>query len=139
MLGPSASISDCGDDCFECNLCYMSNDPDNLYPVCNDFRPMRYSSPCTYKSRWTGDLCNANGPCFKSYPFGDPEKYRAPDAECRTLPNPYLDLSAMKYGTRTCKTKQGFCSECSGEPCNWSYRTDDPDRWKGATAMCRCR
>jgi hypothetical protein len=105
MAGPSPRISDCGDDCYECNQCYMSNDPDNVYPVCNDYRPMRFSSPCPNKGRWNEDICNENGPCFKSYPFGDPEKYRAPDAACRTLPEPYLDLSAMKYGSKVCKTK----------------------------------
>lgn len=87
-------------------------------------------------------MCNPSDDfCMMSFPYGDPKRNRSDDAGCRSLPNSYYsDDSEIKYGRKVCKNKNGFCKLCDDwERCTWSYRLDDDDKWRGATAMCRCK
>lgn len=132
----SFSVNDCESGCHECREAWMSDDADNVYASCQDARPMRYGQLC--KSNANTKMCSPGDDyCLKSYPYGDPARFKSRDAGCRSLPDAYLEN--LEYGKKKCKSRVGLCPECDfGQKCRWSYRADDADIWKGATAMCRC-
>ena len=86
------NLNQCEEGCHECFNAWMSNDIDNVYQTCVDYRPMKFGRPC-------GPLqdqskCNReNDYCLHSYPYGDLDKYRSVDASCRSVPDSYLDHS----------------------------------------------
>jgi len=48
----------------------------------------------------------------------------------------------MKYGNRQdSNSTKGLCKYgCDdGKTCNWSWCVEDGDKWKGASAMFRCK
>ena len=99
---------------------------------------MKYGNAC--KERYRGVTCNSDDRyCLKSYPYGDPDKYKSDQKGCRSVPDTYLDSSQLKKAKRECPLSKGICGTCCDEEdCFWSYRKDDADKGKGATAMCRC-
>ena len=66
------------------------------------------------KTKWSCYYCQENLPTQKMLSDHRREKHLDPE------------------GNFLCK----FCEE--GERCSWSYRNDDPDLWRGYSAMCRC-
>ena len=128
----------CEEGCHECYNAWMSNDESNVYQVCLEDRPMRFGRPCS--SGQDSSRCHSeNAYCLNSFPYGDVDKYRSDDAACRTVPDSYLDEDNLLYGRKRCKDRVGLCPYCgSSQRCSWSYRADDPDAWRGYSAMCRC-
>lgn len=78
--------------------------------------------------------------CHKSYPYGDASKFRSDDMACRTVPDHFVngdfDYSRRKTRNQSC----GLCKYgCGDDECFRSWLSDDGDRWRGASAMCRCK
>lgn len=140
VIGDAAdNINQCDTGCHECYNAWMSNDVTNIYQICLEYRQMRFGTMC--RDNHDASRCNwQNDFCLKSYPFGDPDRFASDDSACRTVPDSYLDNSNLKYGRKTCKDRAGLCPYCAEwESCNWSYLSDDPDKWRGYSAMCRCK
>jgi len=139
--GPTRSLEECGKGCTQCHECWNSNDPFTVDAMCVDDRVMKYGSKCNNNKKWPADNCGADDLCAKSYPYGDPDKMRSPDAMCRSVPKENIEGPFMWAG-RPCKnTKHGFCSfGCdSDEVCTMSWLADDPKKWKAASSTCRCK
>ena len=84
--GPTRSLEECGKGCTQCHECWNSMDPFTVEAMCMDERVMKYGSKCNNNKKWPADNCGADDLCAKSYPFGDPDKMRSPDAMCRSVP-----------------------------------------------------
>ena len=117
---------------------YHENVPELIWYQCVDTTIYKFGNEC--KNRHDKSMCATEGHCHKSYPHGDPEKMRSEHAGCRTIPDHYLE-GDFKFGRRdswspTC----GLCKDGCGEgSCHNSWLRSDPDKWKSASAMCRCK
>jgi hypothetical protein len=105
-----------------------------------DERVMKYGKKCENISKWNHDICNDEGLCLRSYPYGDPAKTHSEEAKCRTPPASHID-GPFEYG-KACKSSvAGLCSYgCSeNEVCSNSWLAKDPLQKKSASATCRCK
>ena len=139
--GPTRSLEECGDGCTQCHEYWNSNDPFTIEAMCMDEREMKYGNKCNNNKKWNADNCNEEGYCLKSYPFGDPDKMRSPEAMCRTAPESHIE-GPFGWASRPCKNeKAGLCGYgCdAGEVCTYSWLQEDPLKWKAASAICRCK
>lgn len=81
--------------------------------------------------------CSTGQACQMSYPFGDKQKTRSPDAACRCLPRQRAP-HGYTFETRNKKQVQnGTCDGC--KDCAASYPKDDPTMFKSAETMLRCK
>lgn len=137
--GPAERLDMCEDGCTQCNDSWMSDDETFIFQTCTDWTVYRYGGKCG--KRLDQSLCNTGSDqyCHKSYPHGDPDKYSSIDAACRTVPPSYIE-GEFNYATKECrKATAGLCRYGCNGTCHNSWFIDDEEKWKGASAMCRCK
>lgn len=137
--GVAANISMCEEGCSACHKTWMSNTPDVIEYMCYDETVYQYRNKCGNKRDLS--LCGEEDICHISWPHGDTQKARSPDAACRPVPDEYIFNDFMFATKRECKNmNQGLCRYgCDeGETCRNSWWAEDALRWKSASAMCRC-
>jgi len=135
----SMHLSDCDEGCSECHDAWMSNDPENFYQVCTDWTVYRFGNPCKIE-RHDISRCSWNDvECLWSYDYSDPRKFRSDTKACRTVPPSFI-TNEFKFGKKVHKNNnKGICRFTEGcSTCQWSWVTDDENKWKGASAMNRC-
>merc|ERR1712109_211675 len=85
--------------------------------------------------RMDQSLCDGECDCHMSWPAGDKNKRRSPDAACRCLPK-QMAPQAYTYKKECRKNTWGACDGCDN--CKFSWPQFDTKRWKSAEKMCRC-
>lgn len=84
----------------------------------------------------TCDTCGDDS-CHISWVFGDADKWRSDEAQCRCLPKQRAP-QGYTYGRRQCKRNTwGTCNGC--DDCRWSWPSDDTAKGGSAEALCRCK
>lgn len=140
---PKLNSAGCGENCSECRSFYYENAPTDTWNECVDTREMRFVKYCP--SSWNSDKCQTDEPyCMRAYPFGDPDKTRSAEYECRSLPPERIgnlsDQVTWRNSNRECRTSNGLCYYgCNGGTCHNSWFRSDPLKGKSASAMCRCK
>jgi len=138
----SLDSGECGSNCAECRWSYPEFAPDLYVERCFEQHEnnIRFGGPC-----WRRDdksTCMEDGLCHRSWYNDDADKWNSLEAKCRTVPESYVE-NDFTYGNRECRRpdKAGLCRYgCGeGETCNNSWLSDDDNKWKSASAMCRCR
>jgi hypothetical protein len=138
--GVAQSLDQCGSGCTECHEAHYENFPDDIVYECTDYTVYKYGNICTPNNKWNEDKCmtSSTGYCHKSYPYGDPDKMRSPEAACRTIPSENVD-NEFEFGSRDCWSPTGgLCNYGCEGTCHNSWIASADTKWKHSSAMCRC-
>ena len=136
---PALNSGNCGDDCAQCMEHYVDTDPTNMWYECVDWTIYRFGNKCGNNADKSKCMTGSDTYCHKSYPYGDADKFRSDDMACRTVPDIYIngDFNWARRATRN--QSCGLCNYGCENECFRSWLSDDADRWRGASAMCRCK
>jgi len=136
---PTLTSGNCTDECSQCMEHFYENAPADIWYQCVDTTIYKFGNVCN-KPWHDTSMCATTGHCHKSYPHGDPEKMNSEFKGCRTIPDKFLE-GDFKFGRRdswspTC----GLCKDgCGDGTCHNSWLRSDPEKWRSASAMCRCK
>ena len=85
-----------------------------------------------------GQNCSGGGKdCAWSWPSNDPAKWASNDAHCRCNVGGSPSPSNWTYGNACATKDSGQCgSNCNA--CDWSWPSNDPEKWASKDADCRC-
>jgi hypothetical protein len=140
--GPAPALNSgiCGNDCSQCMEHFVDTDPTNTWYECVDWTIYRFGNKCKDNHDKSKCMTDSGAYCHKSYPYGDADKFRSDDMACRTVPDGYV-TGNMNFARRKTRNQScGLCTYgCGGGECFRSWLSDDGDRWRGASAMCRCK
>lgn len=138
----SLDAGECGSNCAECRWSwYELATEDTFIERCYEQHDdnIKFGGPC-----WKRDdksSCMEDGLCHKSWYVDDADKWNSIDSKCRTVPENYIE-NDFTFGRNQCRrpTKAGLCRYgCDdGQECRNSWISGSDDKWKSASAMCRC-
>jgi hypothetical protein len=134
------SLDQCDAGCTECHEAHYENFPNDILYQCTDYTVYKYGNICTPDNQWDESKCmtSSTGFCHKSYPYGDPDKMKSPEAACRTIPSTHVD-STFEFGHRDCWSPTGgLCHYGCEGTCHNSWAEGDLLKWLSPNAMCRC-
>lgn len=94
-----------------------------------------FGDSCKTKNQ---DLCgNDCNDCAWSWPSNDPAKWSSKDAHCRCNVGAGPSPTQYTYGNACATKDSGQCGEnCNA--CDWSWPSNDPEKWSSKDADCRC-
>ena len=136
---PTLTSGNCTDDCSQCMEHFYENAPADIWYQCVDNTIYKFGNVCD--KPWNDiSMCATTGHCHKSYPHNDPEKMNSEFKGCRTIPDHFLE-GDFKFGRRDSWSPIcGLCKDgCGDGTCHNSWLKSDPEKWKSASAMCRCK
>lgn len=76
---------------------------------------------------------------MRSWPHSDPNKWRSDDFACRPLPGRLIDNEFTFARRSTSNMNKGLCKLGCDGTCHNSWPVGDPERWKSADAIFRCK
>ena len=131
-------VSLCGEGCTSCIETWWDNAVEDIIYKCVDETLYRYANRCGGNKDLS--LCGVEDYCHMSWPHGDPDKARSADAACRPVPDEWIWNEFTYSNNPARKQNKGLCVYgCDGAICHNSWFPTDAEKWKGASAMLRCK